>query len=114
MCIIESGIHIDGNILGALIGAFLAGCIAVATLWWERKTKLDEEKGRVAETIKVRRRHSLREALWRTAFMPILGWPASRSLGEGWWSQQGSNLRPLACHASALPTELWPHGSVKL
>src|SRR5262245_9680886 len=28
---------------------------------------------------------------------------------EGWWSQAGSNRRPLACHASALPAELWPH-----
>src|SRR5439155_3198791 len=27
---------------------------------------------------------------------------------EGWWSQAGSNRRPLACHASALPAELWP------
>ena len=27
----------------------------------------------------------------------------------GWWSQAGSNRRPLACHASALPAELWPH-----
>ena len=26
-----------------------------------------------------------------------------------WWSQTESNRRPLACHASALPTELWPH-----
>src|SRR6187402_3958924 len=26
-----------------------------------------------------------------------------------WWSQTGSNRRPLACHASALPAELWPH-----
>ena len=28
---------------------------------------------------------------------------------QKWWSQAGSNRRPLACHASALPTELWPH-----
>ena len=29
--------------------------------------------------------------------------------GDGdWWSQAGSNRRPLACHASALPAELWP------
>jgi hypothetical protein len=28
--------------------------------------------------------------------------------GETWWSQAGSNRRPLACHASALPAELWP------
>ena len=28
--------------------------------------------------------------------------------GEAWWSQAGSDRRPLACHASALPAELWP------
>ena len=27
----------------------------------------------------------------------------------GWWSQSGSNRRPLQCHCSALPAELWPH-----
>ena len=27
---------------------------------------------------------------------------------EGWWSQTGSNRRPPACKAGALPTELWP------
>jgi hypothetical protein len=26
----------------------------------------------------------------------------------GWWSQTGSNRRPHACKARALPTELWP------
>ena len=25
-----------------------------------------------------------------------------------WWSQTESNRRPLECHSSALPTELWP------
>ena len=30
---------------------------------------------------------------------------------EGWWSQTGSNRRPHACKARALPTELWPLGS---
>lgn len=36
---------------------------------------------------------------------------ASRRWGRksNWWSQAGSNRRPLACHASALPAELWPH-----
>src|SRR6185312_4980237 len=28
---------------------------------------------------------------------------------ERWWSQTESNRRPLECHSSALPTELWPH-----
>jgi hypothetical protein len=27
---------------------------------------------------------------------------------QSWWSQSGSNRRPQACKASALPTELWP------
>ena len=27
---------------------------------------------------------------------------------EAWWSQTGSNRRPPACKAGALPTELWP------
>ena len=27
---------------------------------------------------------------------------------ESWWSQTGSNRRPPACKAGALPTELWP------
>ena len=35
-----------------------------------------------------------------------------------WWSQTGSNRRPPACKAGALPTELWPlqkieHGLIK-
>src|ERR1700686_3437482 len=36
---------------------------------------------------------------------------SKKSIGrryESWWSQAGSNRRPLACHASALPAELWP------
>jgi hypothetical protein len=28
---------------------------------------------------------------------------------NAWWSQTESNRRPLPCHGSALPTELWPH-----
>ena len=45
-------------------------------------------------------------------FLPV--WPAidRRSLGWArsscWWSQTGSNRRPHACKARALPTELWP------
>jgi hypothetical protein len=33
--------------------------------------------------------------------------PAASRL-EVWWSQTGSNRRPPACKAGALPTELWP------
>ena len=37
---------------------------------------------------------------------PDAGFPNGPRLG--WWSQTGSNRRPQACKASALPTELWP------
>ena len=35
--------------------------------------------------------------------------PLSSSLEICWWSLSGSNRRPQACKASALPTELRPH-----
>ena len=41
-------------------------------------------------------------ALRTAAWQPLL----LRSVG--WWSQTGSNRRPPACKAGALPTELWP------
>jgi hypothetical protein len=41
---------------------------------------------------------------------PRAPWRATSPLGDHkpWWSQTGSNRRPQACKASALPTELWP------
>ena len=30
-------------------------------------------------------------------------------LGQNWWSRSESNRRPIACKATALPTELRPH-----
>jgi hypothetical protein len=33
--------------------------------------------------------------------------------GEAWWSQTGSNRRPHACKARALPAELWPRNHSK-
>jgi hypothetical protein len=39
--------------------------------------------------------------------LPAACQPKLRS-SEGWWSQTGSNRRPPACKAGALPTELWP------
>jgi hypothetical protein len=32
---------------------------------------------------------------------------------EIWWSQTGSNRRPHACKARALPTELWPRRKLR-
>ena len=34
--------------------------------------------------------------------------PLYHFASEAWWSQTGSNRRPHACKACALPTELWP------
>src|SRR6185503_10948189 len=39
---------------------------------------------------------------------PGFGGQFSPRSGENWWSQAESNRRPLECHSSALPTELWP------
>jgi hypothetical protein len=47
----------------------------------------------------MRRRRSLLSASQR---------PLPSAISEGWWSQTGSNRRPHACKARALPTELWP------
>ena len=35
------------------------------------------------------------------------------NLRLAWWSQTGSNRRPPACKAGALPTELWPRSKRK-
>ncbi len=37
--------------------------------------------------------------------------PCERDGCAVWWSQTGSNRRPPACKAGALPTELWPRAS---
>ena len=48
-----------------------------------------------------------------TAILPTkpptkpLGVPVG-AINKRWWSQTGSNRRPHACKARALPTELWP------
>ena len=39
---------------------------------------------------------------------------ATAAKAAKWWSQPGSNRRPQACKASALPTELWPQHSVRM
>ena len=40
--------------------------------------------------------------------------PTGETISKKWWSQTGSNRRPQACKASALPTELWPRTVSKL
>ena len=39
------------------------------------------------------------------------GFPDRAAALGGWWSQTGSNRRPHACKARALPTELWPRST---
>jgi hypothetical protein len=50
---------------------------------------------------------------------PLRSAPACRRedlvfIPGNWWSQSGSNRRPQACKASALPTELWPRKVTKV
>jgi hypothetical protein len=46
----------------------------------------------------------------RTSFLTSAAAQRSQqsSIATVWWSQTGSNRRPPACKAGALPTELWP------
>lgn len=51
----------------------------------------------------------------RTKLSTASGSIANRTArAEGWWSQTGSNRRPPACKAGALPAELWPLKPVAL
>ena len=49
----------------------------------------------------------------RFAFAHLACRAEAAGSGEGWWSQTGSNRRPPACKAGALPTELWPRSRRK-
>src|SRR4051794_39106261 len=44
----------------------------------------------------------------RFALRLLRGCATRSPKGEAWWSQTGSNRRPHACKARALPAELWP------
>src|SRR3954471_13972888 len=47
--------------------------------------------------------------LYDKAALASTGFPSlAGTANEGWWSQTGSNRRPHACKARALPAELWP------
>ena len=50
-------------------------------------------------------RHRLERRNLRNLFWTTLRWLRRSTV---WWSQTGSNRRPHACKARALPTELWP------
>src|SRR3954464_15130801 len=66
------------------------------------------EHGRVKEAL-ARRGARVRTPDTRKDPDARKAWPLARSgLPVNWWSQSGSNRRPLECHSSALPTELWP------
>ena len=54
------------------------------------------------------RQHAPRDRRDRREYRFASGRADSRSDSTDWWSQTGSNRRPPACKAGALPTELWP------
>src|SRR5882757_3073331 len=69
--------------------------------WWLAEPKL-------AAPARFRRSRSAFATLRRDSLCAVLACRAEAPVGrEGWWSQTGSNRRPPACKAGALPTELW-------
>jgi hypothetical protein len=59
-------------------------------------------------------RRDTNSSSWTSSFpaarlrLPALARQPKLRSSEGWWSQTGSNRRPPACKAGALPAELWP------
>jgi hypothetical protein len=51
---------------------------------------------------------SLYRATTRQPSLRLARRAVAGAASEGWWSQTGSNRRPHACKARALPAELWP------
>jgi hypothetical protein len=49
-----------------------------------------------------------RSIFFRTKRATAARFPANPTKSKKWWSQTGSNRRPHACKARALPAELWP------
>ncbi len=66
---------------------------------WGRHTTSPETTFQVANDL---------DALFKRSKESYLGFTGLCWTVE-WWSQAGSNRRPLQCHCSALPAELWPH-----
>ena len=50
----------------------------------------------------------------RKTFFRLKTFSAATAFLRSWWSQAGSNRRPPACKAGALPAELWPQTMVGL
>jgi hypothetical protein len=57
--------------------------------------------------------HATASAQSRSAVAKLKLWTSAAGLPQAaqWWSQTGSNRRPPACKAGALPTELWPQSA---
>ena len=58
--------------------------------------------------LEMQRRKIFRGRLNAQALMPVSMSMMPASSPNKWWSQTGSNRRPHACKARALPAELWP------
>ena len=70
--------------------------------WLLRATRTDVRRLR---RISSSRCKDHRRALGHSGIRSLRTWTTSAT---NWWSQTGSNRRPHACKARALPTELWP------
>jgi hypothetical protein len=55
-----------------------------------------------------RANHAARQTVYRRHEHPSCSSCRVPGPAPNWWSQTGSNRRPPACKAGALPTELWP------
>jgi hypothetical protein len=83
---------------------------------WRMRTVLDFHQGRarsdllftISDNARSARHMPCRIAKFLQNFWTSRGTTPSDARVPVWWSQTGSNRRPPACKAGALPAELWP------
>jgi hypothetical protein len=93
-----------------------ASCDVLRSHAWSRRTVRDFHHGRNPDRSSLHdvRKHARANAeAFNGAKLSTSGRAAyeacaRRSREPDWWSQTGSNRRPPACKAGALPAELWP------
>jgi len=85
------------------------GWLALFTMSFSRSTRLDSlGGGKKSSLLDENSEGPPSPRLRRAAFVFYPACQPKLRSSEGWWSQTGSNRRPPACKAGALPTELWP------
>ena len=73
-----------------------------------RHLKMNELENQFTHSRHQKLKSKLLKSKHRKTFFRLKTFSAATAFLRSWWSQAGSNRRPPACKAGALPAELWP------